>query len=166
MKPDVLKKWTPSAILLLALAASSGCGGAEDRPPTAAVSGTVAYKGAAVEGATVSFMMEGAPRVASGVTDKDGKFKLSTFALNDGAVIGTHTITVTKDDPKTGLGPSDDALLKDPGALAGQMQKMADEADVFTGVLPEKYSAMTTSPLSETVSEDASKNEFVIQLAD
>ena len=63
-------------------------------------------------------------------------------------------------------GPNDDALLKDPNALAGQMAEMAEEADKFTGLLPQKYSAMNTSPLSETVSEDASKNEFVIQLND
>ena len=166
MKPAVLKKWTPSAVLLLALAVSSGCGGGvEDRPPTFPVSGTVAYNGSPVEGATVSFMMEGAPRAATGVTNKDGKFQLSTFALNDGAVVGTHTITVMKDDPSKGDGPSDDALLKDPNALAGQMEKMAEEADNFKGVLPQKYSAMSSSPLSETVSEDGA-NEFILQLSD
>lgn len=152
-------------VLIISIAAMSGCGGSGDRPKTVPVSGAVAYNGKPVENATVSFMMEGAPRVATGVTDKEGKFQLSTFALNDGAVIGTHTITVTKTDPSAAAPVKAANKAGDPSDLASQMQEMAEEAGKFKGLLPEKYSTQSSTPLSETVSEGG-PNEFVLQLTD
>ena len=79
-----------------------GCGG-ESLPKRVPVSGSVTYKGKAVEGATVGFLCEGAPRMASGITDKDGKFTLTTYEPNDGAIPGKHTVTVTKMDKTSDL---------------------------------------------------------------
>lgn len=161
---------TAPVLLVVALISSSGCGGgAADRPTTVPVSGTVAYKGQPIEGASVSFMVEGAPRVASGITDKDGKFHLSTFAFRDGAIIGTHKITVTKSAPNTSSAKEASAedLLSDPAAVTAQMQSLMEEngEPEFDGLLPEKYSTFEETPLSETVSEEG-PNEFVLQLTD
>ena len=60
------------------------------------VAGTVTYKNEPVAGATVTFWAASAPRAAIGQTDAKGNFQLTTFDPNDGAIVGTHTVTVTK----------------------------------------------------------------------
>ncbi len=151
----------------------AGCTGGEGkgRPDLFPVSGTVVYNGAPVEGATVSFNIENAPRTATGVTDAKGKFVLSTFEYNDGAIAGKHTITVTKMEagaaaPSTSAA---DKLLNDPTALA-QMSQIgspggAPEQAGPKILLPEKYMNPATTPLSETVVA-GQENVFLLQLAD
>ena len=74
----------------------TGCG--ESRPDTAAVTGEVHYQGQPVEGASVVFVSDGPP--AQGVTDSLGKFTLRTFSPGDGATIGQHRVTITKNVPQ------------------------------------------------------------------
>lgn len=150
-------------VLFLALLAS-GCGGDADRPKTVPVSGSVAYNGKPVENATVAFQCEGSPRAATGITDAEGKFTLSTFAINDGAVVGTHKITVTKDNPSAAPQVGADGKPPEAADQAATFEAALD-AEKFKGLLPEKYSSQSTTPLSETVSETG-VNEFVLQLKD
>lgn len=172
MRMELLGKCAIAVLSLLPLTLLSGCGGSDDRPETVPVTGTVLYNGKPVEKAIVSFSCEGAPRSATGVTDAEGKFTLSTFGLNDGAIVGTHVITVNKPDPKANQAPAtanggDEKLLNDPAAMTEEMVKMADDpgaVPAFSGLLPEKYSGAST-PLSETVSASG-PNEFVLQLTD
>ena len=149
--------------LLLAVILTGCGGGAADRPETVPVSGAVAYQGKAGEGARGTFLAEGAPRAATAVTDKEGKFQLSTFTLNDGAVVGTHIITVTKQDPAAAADAGNNQP-PDPEEMAKMMQESMEESG-YSGLLPEKYSSAKSTPLSETVSE-AGPNEFVLQLTD
>ena len=83
---------------LLAAAACIACGGCSgsDRPACAPVRGEVTYLGKPVVGATVAFLCHGAPRPAMGTTDATGTYQLTTFEPDDGAVIGTHVVTVKK----------------------------------------------------------------------
>src|SRR5690606_4991748 len=46
-----------------------------------------------------------APRAASGITDPDGKFKLTTMALDDGAIPGKHKVMVILPDAQTATVP-------------------------------------------------------------
>ena len=74
-----------------------GCGGEKKLAGTVPVSGTVKLKGAPLAGATVMF----APtttgvRAASGMTDANGQFKLTTLQAGDGAFPGDFLVTVTK----------------------------------------------------------------------
>ena len=172
MRMELMRKCAVALLSLLPLTLLSGCGGGSDRPETVPVTGTVLYNGKPVEKAIVSFSCEGAPRSATGVTDAEGKFTLSTFGLNDGAIVGTHVITVNKPDPKADQAPAtangaDEKLLDDPSAMTAEMVKMAESPDAvppFSGLLPEQYSG-ASSPLSETVS-GSGPNEFVLQLTD
>jgi hypothetical protein len=144
-----------------------GCGGGSDRPQTYPVSGTVMYNGEAVDGATVAFWTEGAPRAATGVTDAEGKFQLSMYEANDGALAGNQVITVSKVEAGAAAGndPSTD-MMNDASKMAEMMA--ANGPNGIKGpksLLPEKYSKQETTTLKETVAADG-ENSFVLQLAD
>jgi len=80
-------------LLAAGLAAVSGCG--PKHPETIPVNGSVALDGKPVEGAAVVFTPEEG-KMATGTTDASGRFQLSTFQLDDGALPGTHRVTVAK----------------------------------------------------------------------
>jgi hypothetical protein len=79
----------------------SGCGGSNEYETTP-VSGVVTCQGKPVGNATVNFTplldASRAPgqrgRPALGLTDKDGRFTLTTYNDGDGAIVGKHTVTV------------------------------------------------------------------------
>lgn len=78
-----------------------GCGGS-DEYSVVPVRGVVTCQGKPVTNATVNFTPkadQGRPegrrgRVALGITDNDGRFKLTTYKNDDGAIVGKHTVTV------------------------------------------------------------------------
>ena len=80
---------------LLAAGAIPACT-RNDRPAVVPVEGQVYYRDQPVAGARVTFLNADAPRAATGETDQAGHFRLSTFEPNDGAVPGTHAVTVVK----------------------------------------------------------------------
>src|SRR5436309_14322534 len=96
-----------SAGIVLVSVAAIGCGGAKP----VKVEGTVTLDGQAVQGATVIFYPDNGGPQASGLTDADGVFHLTTFNTGDGAIPGTHKVTVTKqktkDDVTSGVKPDD-----------------------------------------------------------
>lgn len=146
-----------------------GCGESVETPDTFPVSGAVTYNGDPVVGARVAFQAEGAPRVAEGVTNAEGKFQLTTFELNDGAVPGEHKITVTKVEGESQPAGDMEAMLEDPNAMAqmGGEDQDANKDGKSAGpknLLPEKYSNFNSTPLKETVAEE--KNNFNLLLAD
>lgn len=69
---------------------AAGCLGSPDAPPTAPVSGIVTVKGQPKAGLNVTFQPEAGGRPASGITDENGEFTLTTFNTGDGAIVGTH----------------------------------------------------------------------------
>src|SRR5207244_2338143 len=77
------------AVFLLACA---GCGGAA-KPVN--VEGIVTLDGKTLEGANVTFMPVGEGRPASGSTNAEGRFRLTTFSTNDGALRGEYRVVVT-----------------------------------------------------------------------
>jgi hypothetical protein len=70
-----------------------GC--SQGKPDTVPVTGEVIYQNAPVEGAEVTFSPEGGA-LAMGRTDAAGKFTLRTFEEGDGALPGSHRVTVVK----------------------------------------------------------------------
>lgn len=84
---------------LLAAALLVGCGGSGGvQHPTTEVTATVMYKGSPVEGATVTFVNTDHDKavIAVGRTDTQGVAKMRTYSDGDGAVKGTHKVTITK----------------------------------------------------------------------
>ena len=74
-------------------------GGCSPGVPVVPVQGKVTWKGAPLTRGTVVFqpyqIEAGLPRrPATGELQKDGTFRLTTFAPDDGAVVGTYQVTV------------------------------------------------------------------------
>ncbi len=136
---------TAVAILLCA-----GCGGVVDRPQLAPVSGVVMMDGKPLADVNVTFYFDGeqAPRPAVGTTDESGKFRLTTFDTNDGAIVGTHIVTVTKIEKK-----ADAANMEIGGdAYTAAMNAAANpNAPPPKQLLPSKFATKDTSPLRVTV---------------
>jgi hypothetical protein len=155
-----------SAALTLSLTLLvAGCSSAPgDRPELTPVSGTVVYNGKPIEGAEVAFWGEGAPRPAKGLTDAEGKFSLSMFDFNDGALPGANKVTVSKVAATTGSAPNPTTTLTDPTQMANQMQQ-ATKAKPPKNEFPAKYNSQSSTPLTETVTA-GQENTFVIQLTD
>ena len=105
-----------------------GCG--PSRPATTRVTGTVTMNGQPVADADINFI-PAAGRPASGRTDADGRFSLTTFVPGDGVQPGEHVVTVIK-----------------------QVAKEGTTADIYqehVDLLPPQYGSLQTSPLRATV---------------
>ncbi len=163
---------------LMILLVAAGCGGGGGNASLAPVTGQVIYKEQPVEGAQVTFVCATAARPATGVTDKEGRFQLTTFEFKDGATIGPNVITVTKADPKAEAAvvaspQEDDETRKDPTKLAMMPGKNRDimkakadkESKNPKGLLPAKYGNPKSTTLKEEVTK-AGPNKFVLQLTD
>lgn len=153
-----MKCWFLGSFCLLISAALCGCG--PSHPDVVPASGVVTYQGQPVDGAQVTFMASGAARAAYGVTDAEGKFRLSTFGTDDGAVLGSHTVTVAKPtETVSGAGMSPD----DPDSgYAAAMAQSARNPSAKSG-LPDKYANPQTSGLTAEVTQSG-PNEFTFPL--
>jgi len=121
-----------------------GCGGA-DTP--VAVKGVVKLDGNPLAGATVTFMPAGdSGRPATGETDPDGVFHLTSLKHGDGAFPGEYRVVVTKiqaiDPPPPTNSGEPDAVLKHYQSLKSQKR---------TALLPSLYASYQTTPLRCTV---------------
>ncbi len=136
------------AILLVALAALLGCSGAHG---TASVSGTVTYKGQAVDGATVILHPKAddpTAKPAQGKTNGGGHFTVTTYfgpgEQPAGAMPGEYAVTVTKiDEPQGAFDPHKDPPPKNH--------------------LPIKYSTPQQSPLTVTIKPGSNRPELKLE---
>jgi altronate dehydratase len=160
-----------AAVVLLAAVASiaAGCSKNSGHPATYPVHGVVTYQGKPVEGAGLTFIAPGAPRYAMGKTDAAGKFSLTTFEPDDGAVAGTHAVVVVKMPPRTAAAEpaaSPDAPVK-PADIDAAMTKQAEQvvkSAKSKSLLPEKYADESTTDLHFDVVDG--ENVFEIKLTD
>lgn len=84
------------AVWLLVLSAlfAAGCG---KEPPLVKVSGKVTHNGKPVPGLFLNFEPDNG-RPSWAITDREGRFTLSCFEDNDGAVVGSHRVYVSIKD--------------------------------------------------------------------
>jgi hypothetical protein len=136
----------------------------------APVHGKVTYKGRPVAGATVEFLCTGASRPAAGTTDEQGNYSLTTFTPNDGAMIGTHVVTVNvyASESEASLpsvaGMDSKAKSKAIEEAARQSARHQQMAAKALPQVPKKYAARRTSGLSKEVA--AGDNIINIELSD
>lgn len=148
-------EWTFAVPLIgMACLVLAGCQ-TSDRPPgakpTKPVTVTVTYKGAPVDGATVSFLCD---PPSYGRTDASGVAKMKTYVEGDGAIVGTHKATVVKATTVGGSTAEQDSPEYDPNAPAAEIKHE----------IPQKYS-LPTSGLSAEVKESGT-NEIKFELTD
>jgi hypothetical protein len=152
-------------IALSLLCVLQGCGGGtKSGPKTTHATGKVTYKDVPVAGANVAFLGDGTIQAAQATTDSNGEFVLQTSG-SDGAVPGTHQVTVIK------IAQTAPAATKKAGATSMESAAKANReaasggAPAIQHLLPERYSKASTSGLQYTV-KDGDKNRFEISLSD
>lgn len=143
-------------LCLACVAVLTGCGGS-DRPQVVAVSGVVTFDGAPLADAKVNFMAAGASQAATGTTDSEGKFQLTTYKENDGAVIGKHIVTITK--VESGGGEGMDASNPDAAYAAAMSGAAQPESEI-----PAKYGDPAQSGLDANVTADGPNDKFTFAL--
>jgi len=117
-----------------------GCG--SKGPDLAPVIGILTLDGEPVANAAVMFVPEEGGRPAEDVTDQQGRFNLATLKPGDGALVGTHTATVTLFNEAGAATDADGLSLPIPEA---RFPKMRDEEK---WIVPERFSDDATSGLS------------------
>jgi hypothetical protein len=157
------------ALLAVACVAMAGCSGGSD-VGTVPVSGTVTVDGNPIEGATVSFVPQGEEgRSASGLTDAEGKFSLTTVQSGDGAVPGQYKVAISKitgsaGSTSTAAGggtPSQEEMQK--AMEASMKQAMSSRPPEVKEEIPPKYTNPDTSGLDREV-VSSGDNNFAFEL--
>jgi hypothetical protein len=143
--------------LALVLASIAGCGAGGDHPTVYPVTGTVIYKGQPVADAVVAFQGENATKLATGKTDAQGRFQLTTYEPGDGAVPGKHHASVSK-VTATPAASTTSASMEDAAAAAKTQTQAVAKSE-----LPEQYADPARSQLEFTVTESG-PNDFQIDL--
>lgn len=64
------------------------------RPPVFEAAGRVTWNGSPASGALVTLHSQGHNLAASGKSDRDGMFTLTTWRTGDGAVAGEHSVSI------------------------------------------------------------------------
>lgn len=144
--------------VLLGMAATLGCG--SDRPTIAVVTGTVTMDGSPVPTGEIRFIPLGG-RMAMGEI-VDGKYSLGTFAQNDGALLGSHVVTITA--MKIGRakgGPPEPGPDASPEEIKAWNDTLEGASVVnVKWLVPERYSDHTTSGLTAEVEQGTNQIDF------
>ena len=154
-------------LLLVALVFLAGCGNNTKRPALGTVRGKITYRGAPVKNAMVTFLGDGAPRMAKGTTDDDGGYQLSSYDENDGAMIGSHVVTVM---PMGEFVESSEVVPQDYEAmnnsLEGAREISAQQKEELEKKppIPVKYTDRSTTDLRKEVK--AGENVIDLELVD
>ena len=138
------------AVLLLA----AGCGGGQ-RPVK--VEGVVTLDGKPLPAATVTFVPPEGGRPASGRSDADGSFRLTTFRSDDGAMPGDYKVIVVvevADETYVGRNPdtfTDEEKRKTRMSMSPKGQQAYKAQKKPKSQVPAIYSDAKQTPLKETV---------------
>ncbi|MEP3479520.1 MAG: carboxypeptidase-like regulatory domain-containing protein [Fuerstiella sp.] len=149
-----MKQFT-AALLSLSLVCISGCGGGpEGGQPVFEVTGNVKMNGAILADATVIFSPVDKQPTATGKTDAEGNFTMTTYEFGDGAAAGKYKVLVSKSLVKasSGGGADDAGHEQDPEDSA--VHGKGGGGDDIANLVPDKFSRATTTTLDATVEAD------------
>lgn len=164
--------WYGLSVLLgsLMCLACCGCGGGKPegeakREPVYKAGGIVTRKGVPVEGAVVQLLSMAGKPGASGRTDAQGKFVLSTYGNGDGAVEGEFVVLISKPETGTAAAPTSGATESDDYVPPPEPK---DEERV-TGpknLLPAKYANPIQSGLRVRIDSQGDNTKMEFDLTD
>lgn len=140
----------------------TGCGGLR----LGKVSGRITVDGEPVPDGVVMFYPEAGP-TAVGEIRPDGTYSLTTQKQGDGAVVGTHRVTIqaTKVGPGSMVEPKnidEELQIARKGPGKGQKWLVPGKVD---WVVPEKYSRLQTTTLTARVASGSNTLNFDIPQA-
>jgi hypothetical protein len=136
------RRWrqtTPFWLIVLNCCWLAGCGSRSYELETAPVTGNVTVDGKMLDRGTIVFVSPRG-RTSSGEISSDGTFKLSTYSVDDGAIVGENKVAV----------------------FVGTSSEL-DNPPTVKSPIPERYSSASTSGLSFEV-KARTTNEFSIAL--
>jgi hypothetical protein len=141
-----LSKGRLACLVAAALLAGTGCG---SKP--VGIKGKITLDGAPLPGASVEFVPEAGGRSAEGMTDKDGKFTLTTYLTGDGALRGEYRVVINK-TPQGAL-PQPDRSDKEAMKKVMFQSMMASQNRTLRaqGLVPGDYGEFDKTPLRQTV---------------
>ena len=116
----------------------AGCGESApvaDIEKTVTAGGVLTFQGKPLENYRVIFHPKDKKRPASGRTDADGRFQLGTNRPGDGAVPGSHQVTVSYVGPEVAPTPGDEFKEIPPPKI----------------VIPEKYGRQESSDVTQEI---------------
>ncbi len=139
------------ALLLAVCAALLGCGGGPELPKTVPVKGTVKTKdGKPLANVMVEFVPDGGGQTATGTTDENGNYTLTTPGVGEGAVPGTYKVVLSKTQS------TEDTSIYSSGKTP---QGDPTQAEL---PFPKEYTDPSTTPLKKTVTEG--ENQIDIEI--
>lgn len=138
-----------AALFSLFAATFAACSAERDR--IVPVTGVVEYKGAPLANVSVTFTPE-TGRSANGVTREDGTFELTTYESGDGAIAGSHVVTITA------LGEAVPEEIPENYSYTQQGKEAASR-------VPRHYAESALSGLKAIVKTDG-ENRFKFELTD
>lgn len=153
--------WSLSLCCLAML--GCGSGGRETPVPVYPVTGVVTYNGKPVVGADITFFSADGDRSAFGRTDNEGRYRLSTFSSNDGAIEGRHLVTIVKVNVPTRQ--AEPVAPIDSEAYVPPEEGVSTSPPPPKSEVPEKYASQETSGLTAIVNADGN-NEINFELTD
>lgn len=125
---------------------------------TVPVAGVLKLDGQPLKEASIHFVPQGSGRDATGTTDANGKFTMSTYEPRDGALPGSYKVVITPfvaaEASPVGAS-SEDAMTAASAAAAKQKGKPTDTQ------MPQSYTRLDQTPLMQEVPP---KSEIVIDI--
>ncbi len=165
--------FTRYLVLLAITALAIGC--SDSNPKTYPVSGVVTLDGKPVPGATVTFIPDDSKSNSAATScDDKGKYSMSTFKQDDGAIPGSYKIIVAKyqrgaeespygDKPPEAVEQTPEAISEAYGkGYSGPPKGNAAKAPKEWNDVPDKYGDLAKSGLSFIV--EPKENTFNIEL--
>jgi hypothetical protein len=149
-RSSAIRKW----LLLILAAGLAGCGGPK-KPTTHTVSGIVLYKDKPLANVGVTFYPEKG-RSATGKTDAEGRFTLTTFGPSDGALPGKHKVAIVP-------GPGE-AANKETTDLTPN--DYAPPASGKAAPFPSKYFSRESTNLTVQIPDDLQNGKITLKLLD
>jgi hypothetical protein len=151
-------------ILPLLLCGLIACGGCSRGPRIAKVKGTVTCGGKPVTSGQIMFHCENG-RPALGDIQPDGSYVLTTLKAGDGALVGSHTVTITA--TKVGAGSMGFASAEEEMRWTEEGMKHGSASTILVPgkvewLVPEIYSQPKTTTLRALV--EKKKNEINFDL--
>ena len=149
------------ALLVLSLC---GCSGSSDEKPVYEVSGTVTFGGGPVAKATVMFSPLDKQPVATGITDSQGVYRLTTYDSFDGAAAGKYDVLISKVAVAKGSGaPVHDPTGKNTGSSAPVHNAENAETEDGGATLDPKYGKQGNGMTAEVKSSGENVFDFKLE---
>jgi hypothetical protein len=132
----------------------AGCG--SPGPQTAPVGGRVTYAGKPVTEGTILFWSTAGGTVASGPLGPDGSYRLITHPNAEGAVLGSHRVTIRAVKLlNADAAPQSPDAKEELGSLARDLNPAR-----LQWIVPQRYEDRKTSPLTAEVKRGQNTIDF------